>query len=179
MELRAARAEDLDAILALTDAVAGEGMWIGHETPLDHDALRAGILKGLLSEAEQHTVAVAAGDIVGYLGATDQRGRVSFGMFVAARARGRGIGRALVRSLHGWACARAAHKIHLEVWPHNAAAISLYASEGFSVEGRRVRQYRRRNGELWDSLIMGLVIDETAPGSPHADAPVPAPTRAS
>jgi len=27
------------------------------------------------------------------------------------------------------------------------------------------RHYRRRSGELWDAVIMGLVLDETSPGS--------------
>jgi RimJ/RimL family protein N-acetyltransferase len=55
------------------------------------------------------------------------------------------------------------------VWPHNAAAIALYRKVGFQVEGRRRRQYRRRNGELWDAILMGLVLDEVSPGSPHPD----------
>jgi hypothetical protein len=32
-------------------------------------------------------------------------------------------------------------------------------------EGRLRRHYPRRNGELWDAIVMGLVLDEERPGS--------------
>jgi RimJ/RimL family protein N-acetyltransferase len=52
-----------------------------------------------------------------------------------------------------------AHKIALQVWPHNAAAIALYERFGFRREGYLTRHYRRRSGELWDAIIMGLPLD--------------------
>jgi RimJ/RimL family protein N-acetyltransferase len=51
------------------------------------------------------------------------------------------------------------------VWPHNGAALRLYERTGFVVEGRLRRHWRRRNGELWDALLMGLVLDTSSPGS--------------
>jgi [ribosomal protein S18]-alanine N-acetyltransferase len=50
------------------------------------------------------------------------------------------------------------HKLCLEVFAHNAAAIGLYRKCGFAEEGRRARQYRRASGELWDSIVMGLQL---------------------
>jgi RimJ/RimL family protein N-acetyltransferase len=44
------------------------------------------------------------------------------------------------------------------VWPHNDRAIALYEKLGFVEEGRLRRHYRRRNGELWDAVVMGLVL---------------------
>jgi RimJ/RimL family protein N-acetyltransferase len=44
------------------------------------------------------------------------------------------------------------------VFGHNAAAIALYRKSGFVEEGRRIRHYRRANGELWDSIVMGLAL---------------------
>jgi RimJ/RimL family protein N-acetyltransferase len=44
------------------------------------------------------------------------------------------------------------------VFTHNTAAIALYRKFGFVEEGRRIRQYRRASGELWDSIIMGLPL---------------------
>ncbi len=35
-----------------------------------------------------------------------------------------------------------------------------------------MRHYRRANGELWDALVMGLVLDEVSDGSPHGDSPL-------
>ena len=58
----------------------------------------------------------------------------------------------------GWARDQGLHKLSLEVFAHNAAAIALYRKCGFMEEGRRVRQYRRASGELWDSIVMGLML---------------------
>ena len=69
-----------------------------------------------------------------------------------------------------WARNRHAHKVTLQVWPHNKAAIALYRKYGFAIEGRLVRHWRRRTGELWDLICMGLGLDEASPGSPHEDA---------
>jgi RimJ/RimL family protein N-acetyltransferase len=44
------------------------------------------------------------------------------------------------------------------VFVHNSSAIALYRKSGFVEEGRRVRQYRRASGELWDSIIMGRAL---------------------
>ena len=43
------------------------------------------------------------------------------------------------------------------------------AKFGFVEEGRRVRHARRSNGELWDLIEMGLVLDWDSPGSPYPD----------
>ena len=51
-----------------------------------------------------------------------------------------------------WSRQRDLHKLVLDVFPHNVAAIALYRKFGFVQEGRRAKQYRRANGEFWDSL---------------------------
>jgi RimJ/RimL family protein N-acetyltransferase len=50
------------------------------------------------------------------------------------------------------------HKLSLDVFAHNTAAIALYHKFGFVEEGRRVAHYRRSSGELWDSIVMGLLL---------------------
>ena len=57
-----------------------------------------------------------------------------------------------------WARERGLHKLSLSVFPHNAAAIALYRKFGFVEEGRLVKQYRRKSGELWDAIEMGLLL---------------------
>ena len=57
-----------------------------------------------------------------------------------------------------WARQRGLHKLSLSDWRHNAAAIALYRKYGFVEEGRRVKHYRRANGELWDTVEMGLLL---------------------
>ena len=55
-----------------------------------------------------------------------------------------------------WARERGLHKLSLSVFAHNTAAIAFYHKFGFVEEGRRVKHFRRANGELWDALEMGL-----------------------
>ena len=79
-------------------------------------------------------------------------------MMVAAAWRGRGVGTALVDAAIDWARERGLHKLTLSVFPHNDAAVALYRKLGFAEEGRREKQVRRRNGELWDLIEMGLLL---------------------
>ena len=58
-------------------------------------------------------------------------GVADFGMMVAADARGRGVGSALLFAAIDWARQYGAHKIALQVWPDNEAAIGLYRKFGF------------------------------------------------
>ena len=88
-------------------------------------------------------------------------------MLVDGRHRGRGVGSALIDAAITWARAQGAHKMTLEVWRHNAAARALYGKFGFRDEGLLRRHYRRRNGELWDAVVMGLVLDKTSAGSQY------------
>lgn len=51
------------------------------------------------------------------------------------------------------------HKVTLQVWPHNDRALALYRHAGFIVEGYRHRHWRRADGELWDVIEMGLLVE--------------------
>ncbi len=163
MVVRPARADDHDAWFALFEEVAAEGRWIGAEAPLDpgwarrsFDRSVAGERAGLLlAETEG-----ADGLLLGHIGLTLVAGCAEIGMMVRAGHRRRGVGSALVGAGVEWARCREAHKVTLSVWPHNEAAIALYERHGFVVEGRLVRQVRRRDGALWDLVLMGLVLDE-------------------
>ena len=79
-------------------------------------------------------------------------------MLVARDWRGRGVGSALVAAAIEWAREHGLHKLTLTVFVHNTAAIALYVKFGFIEEGRRVKHFRRANGELWDALEMGLLL---------------------
>jgi ribosomal protein S18 acetylase RimI-like enzyme len=79
-------------------------------------------------------------------------------MTVARPWRGRGVGAALLTAAIERAREDGLHKLSLEVFPHNDAAIALYRKFGFVEEGRRVRHYRRVSGEVWDSIVMGLPL---------------------
>ena len=79
-------------------------------------------------------------------------------MVVAQEWRGRGVGSALLASAIESARAHGLHKVSLSVFAHNERAIALYQKFGFVEEGRRVKQYRRSSGELWDAIDMGLLL---------------------
>lgn len=76
-----------------------------------------------------------------------------------------GVGRALLQAAIDWARDAGAHKLELQMWPHNDTARRLYEGMGFVQEGYLRRHYPRKNGELWDAVVMGLVLDEERPGS--------------
>ena len=160
IRVRPATPEDVDELLDGYEAVAAERIHIAGEPPIDRDRRRAAWLETLdPSTPGTSFVAEADGRLVGHLGATGT-GRVELGMWVLPDWRGRGAGTKLVEAAVAWAREGGAYKISLEVWPHNAAAIALYEKFGFEREGYLRKHWRRRNGELWDSVVMGLVLDE-------------------
>jgi len=154
-EVRRARPEDARGLAELFAAVAEERDGIATEPPVDVDA-RTG---QFTASIEGTIVAVAAGDFVGSLHVDATRfGVGELGMAVARPWRRRGVGSALLTAAIERARGEGLHKLSLEVFPHNEAAIALYRKFGFLEEGRRVKHYRRANGELWDSIVMGLLL---------------------
>ena len=168
--VRRVEADDFDAWFELFEEVAAEGTGIAAELPVDRDRLRASFQGTLENEHAARFVAVVDGRIVGELGVFDHFGVPDLGMMVRDGYRGQGVGTALMQACLDWARAARAYKVTLSVFPHNAAGLALYRKHGFVAEGRLVRHYRRRSGELWDAIPMGLVLDDASPGSPHEDA---------
>jgi len=104
--------------------------------------------------------AVAGPGVVGHISVVlEPYGVADIGMLVTEGWRGKGVGTALLEAAIAWARAAGAHKLALEAWPDNTHALQLYRKAGFVEEGRKVRHYRRSNGELWDSVLMGLRMD--------------------
>jgi RimJ/RimL family protein N-acetyltransferase len=169
--IRRSTAEDFDAWFDLFQEVAAEARWIGREGPLDRDERREAFQRTLEAHDSHTFLAERDGTVVGALGVTLQAGLAELGMMVRHGARGRGVGSALMTSCFRWCRDQQAHKVTLTVWPHNERGIALYRKFGFAVEGRLTRHHRRRSGELWDVLSMGLVLDTTSPGSALVDAP--------
>jgi RimJ/RimL family protein N-acetyltransferase len=154
-EVRPAQAGDARAMAELFALVAEERDGIATEPPVDVDERAAVFTRS----AGESVVAVAGGEIIGMLHLEVSRhGFGELGMLVDRGWRGRGVGSALVAAAVGWAHDHGLHKLCLEVFARNAAAIALYRRHGFVEEGRRARQYRRASGELWDSIMMGLLL---------------------
>jgi RimJ/RimL family protein N-acetyltransferase len=114
-----------------------------------------------LSESAAHFVAVQGDRVVGGLSIHRRddhpatRHVATFGMFVVASHRGRGIGTALVKEAPAWAERFGVHRVELTVYPHNDAAIALYRKFGFAEEGRLVRHAKKSYG-YEDEILMAL-----------------------
>jgi [ribosomal protein S18]-alanine N-acetyltransferase len=154
--IRPARLEDTRAMAQLMADVAEERDKIGTEPPVDVEE-RAARFGATIAET---VVADAGGRIVGMIHVEVSRfGYGVLGMLVDAGWRGRGVGSALVQAAIDLSRERGLHKLCLDVWPANTAALALYRKFGFVEEGLLVKQYRRASGELWDALVMGLALD--------------------
>jgi ribosomal protein S18 acetylase RimI-like enzyme len=160
VRVREATLADVDRVLELVVAVAGEGRWISVEAPVDVAQRRRRMVEELEGEQTVMLVAEAVGELVGQLDLRLARyGVADLGMLVAPGWRRRGVGSALMAEAITRARAAGAHKLTLQVWPHNTAALALYERFGFQREGYLRRHYRRRSGELWDAVVMGLPLD--------------------
>ena len=157
--IRRAAPEDVDEALDLYAEVAAEGIYIAGEPPIDRPARRKRWLESYARSDSVTFVADVEGRIVG-MASLEGDGVAELGMLVAKDWRGKGIGKLLMEALIEWARAVGAHKISLQVWPHNDAAVRLYERFGFEREGYLRKHYRRRSGELWDTIIMGRVLIE-------------------
>src|SRR5690606_37716464 len=75
---------------------------------------------------------------------------------VSPSERRNGVGRSLLREAYAWCRKVGVLKVSLHVRAGNDAAIALYGSEGFALEGREVGQVRLEpGGRFEDNLIMG------------------------
>jgi RimJ/RimL family protein N-acetyltransferase len=153
--VRPASPADATAMAELFAAVAEERSGIATEPPVDLAERTARFAASIASSI----VAVADGQIVGMIHTEVSRhGFGELGMLVDRDWRGCGVGSALLQATIDWARDHGLHKLSLEVFAHNTAAITLYRKCGFVEEGYRVKHYRRANGELWDSIVMGLPL---------------------
>jgi RimJ/RimL family protein N-acetyltransferase len=152
--------DDVVAVVDILEAVGAEGRWIAAEVPFDK-AQRIERLTQAVSRPEHcGFVAEVDGRVVGNIGLElAPYGVAEFGMALLDGFRGQGIGARLVAAGVEWARSAGAHKMSLQVWPHNERAIALYRKMGFVDEGLLRQHYRRQNGELWDAVVMGLLLD--------------------
>ncbi|MFJ3497294.1 GNAT family N-acetyltransferase [Streptomyces sp. NPDC086091] len=111
-----------------------------------------------------YLVAEIDGRVVGYLRLVPATGlacnahvRQIQGLAVADTARGRGVGRALVRAAVEETRRAGARRLTLRVLGHNAPARALYAAEGFTVEGVLPGEFLL-DGAYVDDVLMGRPV---------------------
>jgi RimJ/RimL family protein N-acetyltransferase len=157
--IREALLGDVEAIIDAVEPVAADGRFIATEAPVDRERMRAAFAATIAAPDATIFVAVCDARIVGSLGLHRAfGGPADLGMSLLAEYRGRGIGGQMMERAIVWARAHNYHKLELSVYPWNAAALALYEKFGFEREGYLKKHVRRRNGELWDVVVMGLLL---------------------
>lgn len=162
MQVRPATLDDCEPLARAMKAVAKEG-WLATEpsTPVEdiEQRFRAAV------EWDGHLLFALEeeGELAGALGLhpTQVDGVLSLGMWLLPQHRGRGGGRLLMEAALN-ARPSEVHKIELEVFPDNEAAIGLYRSLAFEEEGLRRDHYRRLDGSLRSALIMARLFEPDA-----------------
>jgi RimJ/RimL family protein N-acetyltransferase len=160
--VRPAAPADADALFRLGKAVAAEGdMW------LTYDRSRGDERRNIRGVRRDPDVAVFVAEtpegVVGRLSIARDRsplGRhvAELGLMVAADARRRGVGTALMEEAVKWARSIGVVKLELTVFPHNDPAIALYRKLGFREEGLLKRRYLI-DGRYVDAMLMALDLN--------------------
>lgn len=111
-----------------------------------------------------HLVAELNGVVVGYIRLgyptsvlANAHVRQILGFAVSDEARGKGVGRRLVQAAVEEARRQGARRITLRVLGHNIPARTLYASEGFVIEGVLPGEFFL-DGAYVDDVLMGRVL---------------------
>lgn len=158
MEVRPAAIVDSGPLGRGMKQVVDEGVWLATEAGATEADLAARF-RLALEDGHPLFVLEDGGEIVGCVGLhpAPADGVLALGMWILAPWRGRGGGRLLIDAALG---ARPAdvHKIELEVFPENEAAIGLYRAAGFEQEGLRRDHYRRRDGSRRSAVIMARLF---------------------
>src|ERR1700760_2378563 len=167
MRVRPVTGADFEELARGFKVVVDEKRWVAIQPPISEaelaEGLRERLAEGRLMFAPEDPAAEGGPARGGptHLHRTRIDGVWSFGMWVLPGARGKGGGRMLLEAAIEGRPADV-HKIELEVWPHNEAAIALYERLGFEREGLRRDHYRRRDGLLHSSVIMARLFPDAA-----------------
>jgi putative acetyltransferase len=168
--VRRARPGDASALVELAEAVGSEPEgWLISESRWRSAGDERRYLKAVRRHPDAAVfVAETATEIVGRLSVSRDphpasRHVADLGLMVAAPARRRGIGSALLEQAVEWGRASGIRKLELHVFPHNEPAIRLYEDFGFVREGYRKGQFRR-GGVYVDAILMAYELPGGAAG---------------
>jgi RimJ/RimL family protein N-acetyltransferase len=167
MRVRPVTEADFEELARGLKIVVDEKRWVAIQPPVSKaelaERLRERLAEGRLLFALEDPDAEGGPALIGHIDLHRTRidGVWELGMWILPGARGKGGGRMLLEAAID---ARPAdvHKIELEVWPHNEAAIALYERLEFEREGVRRDHYRRRDGKLHSSVIMARLFPDAA-----------------
>jgi RimJ/RimL family protein N-acetyltransferase len=164
--LRPSTIQDAEAVAACIDSVARERKYVGNTQGFKVEETRE-FLTSLAQNGGIQIVAMDENTVVGWCDATPMtwegmKHTCTLGMGLLKQYRGQGWGRKLIRQVlrHVFLSANnVITRVELQVFASNKAAIGLYESEGFKVEGRK-RHARILDDTVDDVLVMGLLREE-------------------
>ncbi|MGD2047290.1 MAG: GNAT family N-acetyltransferase [Gemmatimonadota bacterium] len=165
-EIREAEPDDAAALIQYVERASGESDFLlfgPGEFEMTEDRERAFLLKFRESERAVYLVAVIGGEFVGALtfqaGARPRTHHAGeFGMSVRRDWWGHGIGGGLLDALLAWSAnGGLIGRVNLRVRTDNDAAIALYRSRGFEIEGT-IRDQFRLEGKSFDFHVMGRSV---------------------
>lgn len=165
--IRKAKKSDARALIEYLNIIGGESDYLtfgpgqfGRSVEQEEEF----IVNALNKENALFIIAEVNGKVVGNLnfsgGIRQRTAHVGeFGVSILKEYWGNGIGEELVKYLINWSKSSGMiRKINLRVRTDNTRGISLYNKLGFLEEGIIKRDFLI-NGEFYDSLLMGLLID--------------------
>jgi [ribosomal protein S18]-alanine N-acetyltransferase len=162
MEVRRATAEDTEAMAQIMAVLAEEGM-VATEPPVNVAERARKFREEIESDGagSMWVLRDSDGRIVGHGGLHEEgaAGVLTLGIGLLPEARGNGHGRRLLEAMIAAGEESDAHKIELEVWTDNQAAVAFYEDSGFQVEGVRRDHYRRRDGSLRSAIVMARMVN--------------------
>jgi RimJ/RimL family protein N-acetyltransferase len=157
--VRTATEADVEEMVDLYVRVGAEGLFVAAEPPIDRHERRLWLQREIATPQTLVLVATVSGATIGYLTAVgSERRPAAIGLGVGEAWRNRGVGTQLVKDAIAWAQTQAIHKLAAEVFPHNQPTLHLFEKLGFEREGLLRSHYRRRNGSIWDVVVLGLSL---------------------
>ena len=146
-DIRPARASDVDALLAVENAV------------FQTDRLQRKSFRRLIGRPSAVVlVAQAGGEIAGYCIVLFRAGTPAARLYSIATVpglTGQGVGRALIEAAEKAAVEHGKHSLRLEVREDNKRAVSIYQRAGFRTIGAKPDYYRGRHDGAADGEVVG------------------------
>jgi phosphinothricin acetyltransferase len=152
MDIRAMRAGDADAVLAIYQA--------GLDTNLASFEITAPDWAGFdaARRPEHRFVAVDGVEVLGWVAVSSVSARAVYGgvvedgVYVGPRARGRGVGRRLLDALIDSTEAAGVWTIQAGIFPENEASLALHRAAGFRTVG--IRERIGRHHGAWRDVVL-------------------------